>query len=256
MKIERIDITPMEFNEIPDAERAMLVLLGHAMNEVNILTKLFVVAGQFHPEPRWHAHGQVCQALTLGRMLTGKLHEMWQSIVKGYLRTPLSKKYGPDLDPEGKLALDALKKHFGKKNLVSDVRNQFSFHYSLEAAKRKVEADTSDREMCIYFGSTNGTSLYQFAEEVMGMSMLASINKTSPQEAFDKLIIETSDITGWLNAFAQRLMYLILENAFSQERLSEMLKPMTISSPSSSREAIKLPFFAHVKPLRRAKRAG
>jgi hypothetical protein len=65
MQIERIDLTPAELNAIPDAERSVLVLLGHAMNEVTVLTKLFIITGQFQPEPRWYAHGQACQAMVL-----------------------------------------------------------------------------------------------------------------------------------------------------------------------------------------------
>lgn len=240
---------------IPPAERSLLVLLGHAMNEVNVLTKLFLISSRFEKEPRWYAHGQSCQALVLGRTLTGKLHEIWQFIAKGYLRTPLSRKYSAHLDDEGQQALALLKSYFGRKNLITTVRNSFAFHYSLTAAETEVSDDVPPEELSIYFGPTNGTSLYQFSEQVMGMAMLRSINHTDNAAAFDALITDTSSVTSWLNSFAQRLMYLILETALGQAAMQEMLRPMKVSAPHSATQ-VRLPYFVNVTGGRRAKGAA
>ncbi len=35
MILETIDLSPRDFMAIPETERSLLVLLGHAMNEVN-----------------------------------------------------------------------------------------------------------------------------------------------------------------------------------------------------------------------------
>lgn len=249
MLLETIDLSPRDFMAIPGTERSLLVLLGHAMNEVNVLTKLLLIAGNFENHPRWYAHGQSCQALVLARTLTGKLHETWQFITKGYLRTPLSKRYRGRFDPDGESALKNLKAYFGRKNLVTEVRNQFSFHYSLDHASATLDDETPPSELRIYFGPTNGTSLYQFSEQVMGVALLSSIDRQDPAAAFSALISETSNLTAWLNAFSQRLMYLILEDAFGEERLPTMLKQMKVSATHST-NGIRLPYFAQVKTRR------
>ena len=245
MKLERIQLTPMQLMSIPEKERQLLILLGHALNEINVLTKLFLIAGIFENKPKWRAQGQVCQALVLGRTLTGKLNEVWELIVKGYLRNGLSKKYDKVLDSEGKEASRWLRKYFGKKNLVFKVRNSFAFHYSLNHAGLEIPADLPPEELSIYFGETNGNSLYQFAEHVMGMAMLQSINPTDPTVAFDALVTETADITGHFNALAQRIMYCILESSIGQEQLSQMLEPIDCGPVKDSTE-IDIPFFHNV----------
>lgn len=83
---------------IPDAERSLVVLLCHALNEVNTLNKLFFLCSQIDPEPRWIAHCQAAQAFMLARPLIGKLNEAWGVVQKGYFGTKLSMTYADLLE--------------------------------------------------------------------------------------------------------------------------------------------------------------
>ena len=80
MHLERFNLTPAQFNAIPDAERALMVLLALGLNEVNALEKLVAMSMNFE---RGHVPielAQSGQAILLVRILAGKLHEIYKLI--------------------------------------------------------------------------------------------------------------------------------------------------------------------------------
>jgi hypothetical protein len=77
VKVNRWRVDREKLRAIPENERALFVLLGHAVNEINILNKTFYLSTQFSEEPKWRAHAHVSQSLVFARALTGKLNEAW-----------------------------------------------------------------------------------------------------------------------------------------------------------------------------------
>lgn len=211
MKIYQLPVSAAQLAVIPDQERALIVVLGHAMNEINVLIKLFDLASVFDSEPRVLGHAHVCQAMVLGRAVSGKLHEAWTSLQKGYFRTNLAKCYADRLDEEGLAGLALLKNYFGRDNVVSMTRNNFAFHFSLEKAAHLLSSEIPTEDLSIYLGGTNGCTLYQFAEYVMSSSLIDAIDPNDASAAFQKLIDESGKVVSAFNAFAQRLLYAILE---------------------------------------------
>ena len=45
-EIYQIDLTNKQLATMPDAERRLLLLLGHATNEINVFQKLILMSGQ------------------------------------------------------------------------------------------------------------------------------------------------------------------------------------------------------------------
>lgn len=211
MLVHRMVLRPEVFTKIPSTERALLHVMGHALNEINVLLKLFFLVSNYESEPQVVRHAQLCQAMVLSRLLTGKLSEAWQSIQKGYLRKKLGTIYAGELDKEATDGLENLKRYFGKTNLVNTVRNSFAFHYSLTHAAEAPNSDVAPEELAMYFGPTTGTSLYQFAEHAMGIAMLKSVDTEDPQEAFDRIVRETQQVVSWFNSFAQGILFAVLE---------------------------------------------
>src|SRR5262249_8867733 len=79
----------------PQAERSLLLLLGHASNEINVLSKLILMVTRKDTSPSQivdHVEaGQVCVLL---RILIGKLHEAWELFKNGVQADqPLAAKY-------------------------------------------------------------------------------------------------------------------------------------------------------------------
>lgn len=214
MRLQRLTFTAEILNALPAKERALVFVLGHALNEVNVLSKLMLICSTFETEPRVLHHAHVCQALTIGRVLAGKLHEAWNAITKGYFSAQLGRKYTARLEAEPKKCLEELKAYFGRKNAVDIVRNSFAFHYSLQHAEVTLPDDTPAEDLSVYLGPNNGASLYQYAEYGMGLAMVTALPGASPREAFDQFTTETHQLVGWFNLLAQALLWeVFVENA-------------------------------------------
>ena len=113
MLLERFNLTPAQFNAIPDAERALLVLLAHGLNEVNALEKLIAMSMNFERGYVPIELAQSGQAMILVRILAGKLHEISKLIEVCFSKTKLAKKYLAATDTTTIAALDKINKYFG-----------------------------------------------------------------------------------------------------------------------------------------------
>jgi hypothetical protein len=76
MELHRVILTKSKLAALPQAERSLLLLLGHASNEINVLSKLILMTVRKNAPPSGIADhvesGQVCVLL---RALVGQLHE-------------------------------------------------------------------------------------------------------------------------------------------------------------------------------------
>src|SRR5947207_8391030 len=100
MEIHRIILTKNKLAALPQAERSLLLLLGHASNEINVLSKLILMVTRKDTPPSRIADiveaGQVCVLL---RVLVGQLHEAWNLFRKRLQADrPLFDKYVLQLD--------------------------------------------------------------------------------------------------------------------------------------------------------------
>lgn len=247
MELRRLTFTPGMLNALPPEERALVVVLGHALNEVNVLSKLMLISSNFESEPRVFAHASVCQAMVIGRSLAGKLHEAWVSISKGYFATRLGIKYSLHLEEEPKACLANLKAYFGRANSVDLIRNSFAFHYSLRHANIEIPDDVPAEELSVYFGPNNGSSLYQYAEYAMGLALISALEGPTPQEAFDRFTSETHQVVGWFNLLAQALLWEIFDEHTAMGSRSDELETIDIGAvPHAS--TLSMPFFIDSVP--------
>ena len=78
MEVHRVNLTKPRLAAMPAAERSVLFLLGHASNEINVLSKLILMARK-QPHPiQFVDHVEAGQTFILMRLLIGKLHEAWE----------------------------------------------------------------------------------------------------------------------------------------------------------------------------------
>lgn len=247
MQIHRISFTASEFSGIPTNERALLVILAHALNEINTLNKLLAIATHFDHEPKWVAHAQSMQALILARVLIGKLNEAWIAVGKGYFASKLCQTYDLELDTVASAALAALKSYFGKTSLVNSVRNDFSFHYSLKQAAAPIPNDIPREDMSIYLNEALGNSLYLFAEVVMNVALMEGISPTNPETGLDRLISEMSEVIAHLNTFGHGLLVALLERHLGSDKLRQSMQSLETGAAPHYRD-LKIPFFIDLKP--------
>lgn len=222
-----------------------MVVLAHALNEINTLNKLLFFSTRFTQEPLWIAHAQAAQALILARPLVGKLNETWVVLQKGYFGTKLSKVYSPLLESSATEALSFLKTYFSRANLINEVRNSFAFHYSLEHAKTDIPDDSSPDDLATYLHETNGNSLYYFAEYLMSKALIEAISPSNPEAAVGTLLDEMSNVIGHLNEFVQGLMFVILDKYIGEEVIRKSVQTVELGAVPQS-ASIHIPVFFEI----------
>jgi hypothetical protein len=174
-KIHRVNLTKTKLAAMPEAERSILLLLGHASNEINVLSKLILMMRKDEPAIKLIDHVEAGQVFVIMRVLIGKLHEAWRLFhTRFQANWPLAEKYVPKLPPEAAAALTELNKHFGKGSPLTRIRSAVSFHYrdddNLAEASFQRLPETEPWEF--YLSRTVGNSFYFASELVIGGSVI------------------------------------------------------------------------------------
>jgi hypothetical protein len=199
IEIFRIPLVAEKLDSIPEAERNLIFALGHFANEINILSKLFYWTSHNQPKGDIHQHGSNAQAMMIARLLCGKLHEGWRLMQNAYFGTKISRDYNELYDDDGKDAFRRLGRYFGGENLVSEIRNNFAFHYSPEEIGRCYVENERDDELVMLLSTDNANTLYHYAEVIVDQSLLTQIRAANPEEAMKKIIDESSEIIRLFN---------------------------------------------------------
>ena len=206
-EIYQIDLTKKQLAAMPEAERRLLLLLGHATNEINVFEKFILMSGQGTPTLQFVDHVQAGQTFILMRTLIGKMHEAWELFRARFLSDRrVADLYLPKLNAEALAALESLKRHFGTQSPLTLIRNRFSFHYKddwdhVEQSFREIP---DDEPWQFYLSNIRGSCFFYASELVVagGVIKLANLPPdpterylaTSAQgfAALCKLIVEVS----------------------------------------------------------------
>ena len=164
--LHHIKLNKFQLDAIPESERTLIILLCHAANELSVLSKLFHFSAKQESDDLILIEARNAQFLVLGRVLTGKIYECWRLLEGSFFGSTVSKMYEPLFDDNAKIALNNLKKYFGRDNLIKRVRNEYAFHYSAEQAAIGYTKLGNDDSLDIYLSLTNANTLYSFAESV------------------------------------------------------------------------------------------
>ncbi len=109
MDVHHVELDRGKLAAMPEAERVLLLLLAHASNEINVLTKLIMMMRKDDPPSPIIDHVEAGQTFILMRLLIGKLHEAWELFKNRVQSDPtITAKYMPQLRPETANALQAL----------------------------------------------------------------------------------------------------------------------------------------------------
>jgi hypothetical protein len=228
-KLDRTKLAAM-----PEAERGLLLLLAHANNEINVLSKLILMLRKDDAPSQILVDVEFGQTFILMRLLIGKLHEAWE-LFKNRVQSnhAIATKYLPSLKPEGNAALQALKRHFGAGSALTAIRNKISFHYSDK--ENLTEANfqqLAESEPLQFYVTTVVNSFYHAAERIAGLCAInlmkapaqANPNDTASAEvrAFEALVGEIVEVRGHITQLFGELIAMLAKNTVS-ESLTEQV---------------------------------
>jgi len=242
MIIHKVTITKEQLSLLSEKERVLFVQIGHLANELTVLAKLLIYA---HAESNIDAirKAYTMQASVISRVCIGKVFEGWRLLQGSLFASGLSKKYETKLSPAGSEALKKLKKYFGKKNLISEIRNRFSFHNpSFEEVRDLLSSIPEDAKLAIYLGTQEANSNYYLSEEIISRAMLACIDSQSLEHAMVKMQKELSEVSGWLVEFCGHCMVALSDEHWSQCKEDLRLEEIDMKSQGNIRD-FTIPFF-------------
>ena len=249
MNIQKITLTKKHLDLLPEKERIFFIQLAHLSNEITVLTKLLILSNH-KSETEVVSKAYAMQSSLITRINIGKLYEAWRLLEKNFFASKLSKEYEPKLAKEGLQALQNLKVYFGKRNLISDIRNNFSFHYpSFDEIKKQLKAIPNDTEFQLFLGSDYANSNYYMAEEIISNAMLNYVKKTTLQDAILDIFVALSQVSGWFIVFGQCCMIAILDEFMGKTKNKLKLQELKVKSQGNIDE-LKIPCFVDVPKMR------
>ena len=255
IQLHHFTLTKAQLDAIPEAERTLMILMAHAANELSVLSKLFHYSAASLGDHSLLIAARNAQALTLGRLLTGKIYECWQLLQSAFFRTRIAQKYEPLFDANARAALSALKKYFGRANVIEMVRNKFAFHYSPEQIPagyaKLAEGDALD----VYLSKTNSNTLYVFAETIAGRSLMESIDSADHTKSVAALIDQTSMAIGWLNEVTGACLLTCLELHVGGNLYSLGARVVNLDGVPDSQQ-VTIPFFIEIPDKTRGNLEG
>ncbi|HBL23361.1 MAG TPA: hypothetical protein DDZ40_04515 [Deltaproteobacteria bacterium] len=211
MIIHKLVLSKTQFDLLPEKERILFVQIGHLANELTVLTKLLIFA---HTDSNLEVvrRAYTMQASVIARICIGKLFEGWRLLENSLFATSLSKKYEGKLPKVGAEILENLKKYFGKKNLIPEIRNKFSFHNpSSEIINNLLFSIPKEAELHLYLGTQHANSNYYLSEEIISRAMLNCVQSDNLQQAMDKVYKELLQVSGWFVEFCGHCMATLAE---------------------------------------------
>ena len=242
VSIHHISLSRVQLETIPDPERRLLVLVAHAANELNVLSKLFHFSARSVSETVILKQAENAQALVLARVLTGKIYECWKLLGSAFFGTALSQTYEPMFDEEASRALDQVKRYFGRENPIAVVRNGHAFHYSLDQIDAGYRAVIDDDPFDIYLSEASANALYVFADTVAGRAMLEAIMPGDAKGAFELLISDTTRMVDKINTVIGAIMMICFKKYVGEDLYSLGAKLIEIEGAPNS-QGIVIPYF-------------
>lgn len=246
MQLHKVNLSREQLDRIPPAERRLLVLIAHAANDIGALSKLFHFAAGSAADSGVLGQAENAQALVLARAVTGSIYEFWQLLQTSFFGPALSKIYEPQLDAEAQDALQALKRYFGRENLIGTVRNKFAYHYSPDQVDAGYAVLTEDDPLQIYLAQHNANTFYAFGDTIVGRAMLEAIRPGDHRAAFEALIAQTSEAVGHINTVIGALMIICISK-YIGANLYDLGAEVIEVEGSPESQVVRIPFFIEIE---------
>src|SRR5215470_1378540 len=80
IRVVRIPITKEQFRALPKDERALILLMGHALNQIAVLVKLVTFSTNKDPEDAIEGRVSAAQSQIILRFLFGTIVETWEFV--------------------------------------------------------------------------------------------------------------------------------------------------------------------------------
>ena len=201
-EIYKIPVTKSQLRTIPTDDRNLLLLASHAVNQLSTLRKVMIFSLNYEFENSLENTLSAGQSQILLRSLVGAMAEAWEMLKRPINQKLIGTDYYNDFGDDGKEVYDRIKKHFGRSNLLHNLRNKFAYHYpeapELQAAFEDVP---EDEDWAWYPSDTINNSFYLASDLVISSGILRLTGETDTQKAFQKIMGVVVPVSMTLSSF-------------------------------------------------------
>ncbi len=238
LQVYKVTTTKEKIDRLPISEKVFLLQTMTIQQELATLYKLafmFYKPGGEGVE----AKARVGQLWVLLFLLSGKLVEAWNALLK----SPKSKKVIDGLlenfDLRGKQAYTSLRRFFGSDAAIQwYVRNKHAFHYDWKEAKENLALLENEEEIEWFLAETRGNVYSSLPTLLVARRILKEKNSASPDD-LKVYYEEIKTVTGWFLDLVERALVSLVKK---HPELFEMADSITIGEVAKESE-VELPYF-------------
>ena len=211
-------VTGRHLERLSTSERALVLGMWHATNELNALQKMILLANNLDVSGPVEEAARSLNSWMLIKIFASKAFEAWDFFKSAQNFTAFRQSYLAHPDAKKLIkAKDWLGKYFGRKNLLETVRNKAGAHYDYDfvlAASDRV----ADLDSFVLLTEHQGNSLYWAAEEVMaqGFKLEAQIDGDL-RSVVDRIVGEVIEVAWRLDDLAQCIGIVAVEKAYEDD---------------------------------------
>lgn len=237
----KVPISEALLRPLPANERALMLGMWHAANELSALRKMILVANNAEAHGPLEEAGRAMNSWMLIKLFATKSYEAWNFFKTAQSRLDfrtiyLSSPDGPNLQ-ESK---DWLGKYFGKNSLLEAVRKIAGAHYDHSVISNSAN-DLEGLDSFVYIAKHNGNVLYWAAEEVAIRGIQREIAPNEELSVLTDRIVEDVDLVARkLVDLAQLIGVIAMKRALDGNALPSSSLEQISARRSRSLE---LPFF-------------
>ena len=241
MEVRDIKMSKKQLQALPDSERVLVLQFGHVCNELSFLNKLLLTVSDDVTD-EIERRVMSAQSLIVIRLYIGKAFEGWRVVEEAYFKSQLSKTMDSALPSKGRESLDRLKQYFGRSNLMSIIRNNFSFHYLSTHIPETLAAIEDETELHFIASALSMNSLYSYSEDIATLGMLRLTDESDVRAALDKVVGDLAHVGGDMIVFLGDAVATVFFNRFGTY-LNDYDYTSHDITPEHNLKDFKLPFF-------------
>lgn len=245
MKLYQLKLSKEQLAAMPEKERCLLLLIGHILNEINILRKAALFCGNQLGDQEHVKLAEMGQQILFMRLLGGKTHEAWLAFERRFQKDKeISLVYAKPLaDLRGEV-WEKLKKMFGTENFIATLRNDHAFHNPHQADIERSFQKLPAQEDWSWYASDRTANCYNWSSDmVMTNVMFDATNKLSIREASDAFAEQVMATSSLVESLLAGLAEIMFEKYFPGLRAEQ---PVAELQGLPSVDEAKLPFFVAV----------
>ncbi len=225
LTVSRLVIDKTSFLKLCKSQQRFFFLAGHVFNELVVLRRLLLSTGK-KESSKILRDARAIWGLVVLRLLAGKTWEAWRVIKKHYHQPDVSNSPWLIENESVSEPLAQIKKYFSHENVISKIRRDFGFHYSIPDSDLSNYGPDDNLEFLMAQSFSN--TLYIASEVVVTSDMFDLFSKMPPEKSYDRMVNEIADhsrlILEFLNAYiGSTCAYLVEERGGSGEVTEELV---------------------------------